>query len=60
MPLKASPDIQKHLLDLQALDTKLQQLAHRAKNLPELAVLAQLNAQAEETRATLRTENGTA
>ncbi len=60
MPLKASPDIQKHLLDLQALDTKLQQLGHRAGNLPELAVLAQLNSEAEEARATLRTENGEA
>src|SRR5690554_2734563 len=60
MPLKASPDIQKHLLDLQALDTKLQQLGHRARNLPELVVLAQLNSEAEATRATLRTENGTA
>src|SRR5690554_2804758 len=60
MPLKASPDIQKHLLDLQALDTKLQQLGHRAKNLPELAVLAQLNTEADHTRATLRTENGAA
>lgn len=60
MPLKATPDVQKHLLDLQALDTKLQQLVHRAKNLPELTVLAQLNAEAEETKATLRTENGAA
>jgi predicted nucleic acid-binding Zn-ribbon protein len=60
MPLKASPDIQKHLLDLQALDTKLQQLGHRAKNLPELAVLTQLSAEAETTRAKLRTETGTA
>jgi len=60
MPLKASPDIQKHLLDLQALDTKLQQLGHRARNLPELAVLTQLNSEAEAARATLRTENGVA
>jgi predicted nucleic acid-binding Zn-ribbon protein len=60
LPLKASPDIQKHLLDLQALDTKLRQLGHRAKNLPELAVLTQLGAEAESTRAQLRTENGAA
>jgi predicted nucleic acid-binding Zn-ribbon protein len=60
LPLKASPDIQKHLLDLQALDTKLQQLGHRAKNLPELAVLTQLSTEAEGTRAQLRTENGAA
>ncbi|MEX1080256.1 MAG: hypothetical protein WED09_14265 [Homoserinimonas sp.] len=60
MPLKASPDIQKHLLDLQALDTKLQQLGHQAKSLPELAVIALLSAEAETTRAKLRTESGTA
>jgi predicted nucleic acid-binding Zn-ribbon protein len=60
LPLKASPDIQKHLLDLQALDTKLQQLVHKAKSLPQLAVLAQLSAEAEKTRAQLRTESGAA
>jgi predicted nucleic acid-binding Zn-ribbon protein len=60
MPLKASPDIQKHLLDLQALDTKIQQLGHKAASLPELAELAQLKAEAEATRAQLRTESGTA
>ena len=60
MPLKASPDIQKYLLDLQALDTKLQQLGHQAKSLPELAVLAQLNTEADSTRAQLRTETGAA
>src|SRR5690554_1002448 len=60
MPLKASPDIQKHLLDLQALDTKLQQLGHQARNLPELAVIAQLSEEADATRAQLRTESGTA
>jgi predicted nucleic acid-binding Zn-ribbon protein len=60
MPLKASPDIQKHLLDLQALDTKLSQLGHQAKSLPEIAVIAQLAAEAEATRAQLRTESGAA
>ncbi|MCU1508525.1 MAG: hypothetical protein JWR53_829 [Glaciihabitans sp.] len=39
MALTASPDDQALLLDLQALDTKLQQLAYRAKSLPEHAVL---------------------
>lgn len=39
MPLKASPDDQALLLDLQALDTKLAQLDHRAANLPEHATL---------------------
>src|SRR5450830_454275 len=37
MPLKASPNDQAHLLELQAIDTRLQQLDHRAKTLPELA-----------------------
>lgn len=45
MALKASPDDQGLLLDLQALDTKLQQLAHRAKSVPEIAVLQQLAAE---------------
>ncbi|MHA6667987.1 zinc ribbon domain-containing protein [Homoserinimonas sp. A447] len=60
MPLKASPDIQKHLLDLQALDTKLSQLGHQAKSLPQIAVIAGLNAEADATRAQLRTETGEA
>ncbi|HEU4808778.1 MAG TPA: hypothetical protein VFT01_10990 [Homoserinimonas sp.] len=60
MPLKASPDIQKHLLDLQALDTKLQQLGHQAKSLPELAEITQLNSEADTLRAQLRTESGAA
>ena len=60
MPLKASPDIQKHLLDLQALDTKLRQLGHQATSLPEIAVIAQLSSEAEATRAQLRTETGAA
>jgi len=35
--VKASPDAQRRLLDLQAVDTVLAQLAHRRKSLPELA-----------------------
>jgi len=35
--LKASPHEQQTLLDLQKLDTRLDQLAHRAANLPEVA-----------------------
>lgn len=42
MALKASPSEQALLLDLQTLDTKLQQLAHRAKSLPEVAALLKL------------------
>jgi predicted nucleic acid-binding Zn-ribbon protein len=45
MALTASPEAQALLLDLQALDTKLAQLGHRAKSLPQHAVIAQLNAE---------------
>ena len=37
--MKASPEAQRRLLDLQAIDTALAQLAHRRKSLPELAEL---------------------
>ncbi|MCU1545017.1 MAG: hypothetical protein JWP30_117 [Homoserinimonas sp.] len=58
MPLKASPDTQAHLLDLQASDTRIQQLDHRAKKLPEIAALASLAAEADQLRAQLLTETG--
>jgi predicted nucleic acid-binding Zn-ribbon protein len=35
--VKAAPDAQRRLLDLQAVDTALAQLAHRRRSLPELA-----------------------
>lgn len=35
--MKASPEAQRRLLDLQAVDTALAQLAHRRRTLPELA-----------------------
>jgi len=35
--VKASPEAQRRLLDLQAIDTALAQLAHRRRTLPELA-----------------------
>jgi uncharacterized protein len=35
--VKAAPEAQRRLLDLQAIDTVLAQLAHRRKSLPELA-----------------------
>jgi predicted nucleic acid-binding Zn-ribbon protein len=40
--VKADPEAQRRLLDLQAIDTTLAQLAHRRKNLPELAQLDKL------------------
>ncbi|BDZ50829.1 hypothetical protein GCM10025867_30700 [Frondihabitans sucicola] len=60
MPLKASPSDQALLLDLQQLDTTLQQLAHRARQLPENAALAELDKQTATLRARLTTEEGTA
>jgi predicted nucleic acid-binding Zn-ribbon protein len=59
MPLKASPEDQAILLDLQALDTKLQQLAHKANTLPELATIVALKAEAEEARLAGVTDSGT-
>jgi predicted nucleic acid-binding Zn-ribbon protein len=41
--VKADPFVQLRLLDLQALDTTLDQLAHRRATLPEIAELASLN-----------------
>ncbi len=58
MPLKASPEDQAFLLDLQAIDTKLQQLAHRANTLPELAAIVSLKAEAEAARLTGITDSG--
>lgn len=58
MALKASPESQALLLDLQALDTKLSQLDHRAKTLPEHATLAGFAKDAEALRLTLGQHNG--
>ena len=40
--MKADPDAQRRLLDLQAVDTSLAQIAHRRKTLPEIADLDRL------------------
>lgn len=45
MALKAAPEDQALLLDLQALDTKLQQLARRAEKLPERETVEALTTQ---------------
>jgi predicted nucleic acid-binding Zn-ribbon protein len=58
MPLKASPDDQAHLLELQAIDTRLQQLDHRAKTLPEEAALAGLSSEADGLRVELLSATG--
>jgi uncharacterized protein len=46
--VKADPSRQQRLLDLQALDTKLAQLDHRRRTLPEHARLAELEGQVAE------------
>ncbi len=58
MALKADPADQALLLDLQALDTKLQQLGHRAATLPELAMLASLGAERETLQRTVVEQTG--
>lgn len=50
MALTASPDAQRTLLDVQALDTTLQQLAHRERSLPERAAVDALAAEADVMR----------
>ena len=56
--MKASPAQQKELLRLQALDTKLQQVEHQARALPQHAELAALGTTAEKARATLAARTG--
>lgn len=58
MALTASPEDQALLLDLQALDTRLAQLSHKAASLPELATLAGLTAEDETLRLTLLERQG--
>ncbi|MBN9240760.1 MAG: hypothetical protein BGO97_13685 [Micrococcales bacterium 70-64] len=56
--MKAAPEDQALLLELQAFDTKLAQLDHRAKTLPELATIAGFAKDADALRLTLATQNG--
>lgn len=53
MALTARPEDQARLLDLQTLDTRLQQLAHRARTLPQRATIAELGAEADVLRQRL-------
>ncbi len=48
--MRADPAAQIRLLDLQALDTKLGQLAHRRRSVPQIAELAALDEQAAQLR----------
>ncbi|MCW2525018.1 MAG: uncharacterized protein JWO63_3353 [Frankiales bacterium] len=49
----ADPFVQVRLLDLQAVDTSLNQLAHRRRSLPELALIEAADARAAEVRLKL-------
>ncbi|MDH6181087.1 putative nucleic acid-binding Zn-ribbon protein [Microbacteriaceae bacterium SG_E_30_P1] len=60
MALKAAPEKQALLLDLQALDTRIAQLDHRAKSLPERAALEELQSSATALRSTLAEVTGVA
>ncbi|CAN5249893.1 C4-type zinc ribbon domain-containing protein [soil metagenome] len=56
--MKASPADQALLLDLQAIDTKLSQLDHRTKSVPEIALLAELARGIDVLRGVLATQSG--
>lgn len=58
MAVKADPADQALLLDLQALDTKLQQLGHRASTLPEAAALSALITERDELQRTVAEQLG--
>ena len=58
MALKADPADQALLLELQALDTKLQQLGHRVSTLPEAAALNALAAERDTLQRTLAEQTG--
>jgi len=57
--MKASPSDQQRLLELQALDSRLAQLARRERELPERAALAALDADRARLRADLASLRGT-
>ncbi len=58
MALKAAPESQALLLELQALDTKLNQLGHRASTLPELITIAVLTTERDALRGTVGVQSG--
>ena len=58
MTLTAAPETQARLLDLQRLDTALQQLAHRARTLPERAAVTALQEDAERIKAAVVETSG--
>lgn len=58
MALKASQEDQALLLDLQAIDTRLAQVQHRSKSLPQHAALQQLAVENAEVLVTLAEQKG--
>lgn len=56
--MKASPEDQKQLLTLQALDTRVQQLDHSLRTLPQLAELDQTQTEVAEITARLNLHEG--
>jgi predicted nucleic acid-binding Zn-ribbon protein len=58
MALTASPADQASLLDLQAFDTKISQLEHRAKNLPQHGAIVDLRQHREKLQLTLLEQRG--
>lgn len=58
MGLKAAPEDQALLLELQDLDTRVQRLDHQLRNLPEIARLAELDTEAQALRRTLAEQRG--
>lgn len=59
MALKAAPEDQALLLELQDLDTRVQRLDHQLRNLPEMARLSELEGEAQALRRTLAEQTGT-
>ena len=58
MGLKAAPEDQALLLELQEFDTRLQQLAHRVRVLPEAAAVSALASEGDALRRTLAEQTG--
>jgi predicted nucleic acid-binding Zn-ribbon protein len=59
MGLKAAPEDQALLLELQDLDTRVQRLDHQLRNLPETARLAELEGEVQTARRALAEQTGT-
>lgn len=58
MPLKAAPEDQALLLELQSLDTRLGQLAHRVAKLPESSAVDELTMRRDDMQAVVRDRTG--